>query len=206
MINKNKLVELLATFFYIGKIKYCPGTFGSLAAFPLYYIIVYFTMTNQIIFSFKNLNNMEQQMLTIFTIVSAFNIALFIIGIYCSSLYIKNTGREDPKEVVIDEVVGQMLVVSSCVFSNLFIHYSNVTNYLDTKHINFIFLFILPFVLFRFFDIIKPWPINWADRKIKGGLGVMLDDILAAIFAIVCQYAITFIIIDWVGAKLTINI
>ena len=199
MINKNKLAELLATFFYIGKIKYCPGTFGSLAAFPLCYIIVYFTMTNQITFSFQNLNNIEQQLLTIFTIVSVFNIALFIIGIYCSSLYIKNTGREDPKEVVIDEVVGQMLVTSSCVFSNLFIHHSNIIKYLDTNLIDFIFLFILPFVLFRLFDIVKPWPINWVDQKIKAGLGVMLDDILAAIFAIVVQYTITFIMIDWLG-------
>ncbi|MBT4220324.1 MAG: phosphatidylglycerophosphatase A, partial [Rhodospirillaceae bacterium] len=45
--------------------------------------------------------------------------------------------------------------------------------------------YIIGFVLFRLFDVIKPWPISWADRTIKGGLGIMLDDILAAIFGAV---------------------
>ncbi|KAJ6645078.1 Aspartokinase [Pseudolycoriella hygida] len=51
----------------------------------------------------------------------------------------------------------------------------------------------------RFFDIIKPWPINWLDANIKGGIGIMLDDIAAAIFASVIHYAITFTLIDWFG-------
>jgi phosphatidylglycerophosphatase A len=44
------------------------------------------------------------------------------------------------------------------------------------------------FVLFRFFDILKPWPISWADRNIKGGLGIMLDDVLAGLLALAGQY------------------
>jgi phosphatidylglycerophosphatase A len=65
--------------------------------------------------------------------------------------------------------------------------------------INFSFLFVLPFVLFRLFDIIKPWPINWFDKNIKGGIGIMVDDIVAAIFASVTHYAIIFTLIDWFG-------
>jgi phosphatidylglycerophosphatase A len=54
-------------------------------------------------------------------------------------------------------------------------------------------------VLFRLFDIIKPWPINWLDKNIKGGIGIMVDDIVAAIFASVIHYAIIFTLIDWFG-------
>ena len=54
----------------------------------------------------------------------------------------------------------------------------------------------MPFVLFRIFDIFKPWPINYIDSNVKGGLGVMLDDVVAAIFASVMHYALVFIIIN----------
>ncbi len=52
---------------------------------------------------------------------------------------------------------------------------------------------LISFVLFRFFDMLKPWPISWIDRQIDGGLGIMLDDIIAATFAIVIVAALP----DW---------
>jgi len=54
--------------------------------------------------------------------------------------------------------------------------------------------YILGFILFRLFDIFKPWPVSWADRKIKGGFGIMLDDILAAIYAAAVLYGIRLIV------------
>ena len=48
----------------------------------------------------------------------------------------------------------------------------------------------LGFVLFRFFDVLKPWPIRWLDRHIKGGLGIMVDDLLAGLFALICLQAL----------------
>jgi phosphatidylglycerophosphatase A len=196
MFNKNSIAKFLTTFFYIGKIKYCPGTFGSLAAFPLCYAIIYFAITNQIIFSFSNLDLAEEQLISILFILLTVAIFLFILGAYYSSIYINNIKKEDPKEIVIDEVVGQMLVIIFCSVSVTFVHYSNITKYLNNNIIDLLFLFILPFGLFRFFDIMKPWPINWFDQNIKGGIGVMLDDVLAAIFASVIHYVITFTLID----------
>ncbi|MEG3639472.1 phosphatidylglycerophosphatase A family protein [Magnetococcus sp. PR-3] len=72
-------------------------------------------------------------------------------------------GREDPGAVVIDETAGLLLTM-------LFVPLTG-TNLL------------VGFVLFRFFDILKPWPIRWLDKHIHGGLGIMLDDLVAGIFA-----------------------
>lgn len=199
MPNKNQLIEFFVTFFYVGKIKYCPGTFGSLAAFPVCYLIVYFTVTYQIIFPFSNLTLAEAQFATFSIIALIICCILFIIGAYLSSSYMKYTMREDPKEIVIDEVVGQLLVVLLSFFSVVFVNHSALTKYLSPQAIDIIFIFILPFSLFRFFDILKPWPINWLDKNIKSGVGVMFDDVVAAIFAAVVHYAITFSLIDWLA-------
>ncbi|WP_341757528.1 phosphatidylglycerophosphatase A [Candidatus Tisiphia endosymbiont of Ditula angustiorana] len=199
MSKRKKFVELFVTFFYIGRIKYCPGTFGSLAAFPLCYLIVYLSITNQLIFSFTNFTTLQAQFITLFIITLLICLLLFILGTYFSSIYIQYGTQDDPKEVVIDEVVGQMLTIILSCFSVVFVNYSGLTKYLSSQLINFIFLFALPLVLFRFFDIIKPWPINWLDANIKGGIGIMVDDIAAAIFASVMHYAITFTLINWFG-------
>ena len=197
MLNKNLIAEFYTTFFYIGKIRHCPGTFGSLVAFPLCYIIMYFVITNQIIFPFSRFSLVEQQLASLFAVMIILAFFLFILGTYYSSVYIKYILKEDPKEIVIDEVVGQMLVIIFCSISVVFIHHSNIIKYLNNNMIDLIFLFIMPFGLFRFFDIVKPWPINWLDQNIKGGIGVMLDDVLAAVFASITHYAIIFILIDY---------
>lgn len=97
--------------------------------------------------------------------------ALFFIGVKISDLYMERFSRTgDPKEVVIDEVAGMFLTLSFIGFT--------AEGY------------IFGFVVFRLFDILKPWPISWADSKVKGGLGVMLDDILAAIATIIVWVAL----------------
>ncbi|WP_341750794.1 phosphatidylglycerophosphatase A [Candidatus Tisiphia endosymbiont of Sialis lutaria] len=185
MFNRYKFAEFIVTFFYIGKIKYCPGTFGSLAAFPLCYWILYLSM--------------QAELINLIIINLLICLLLFILGTYFSSIYIQYSKQDDPKEVVIDEVVGQMLTLILSFPSVFFMNYSGLTKYLSSPVLNFIFLLALPFALFRLFDIIKPWPINWLDANIKGGIGVMVDDIAAAIFASVMHYAITFSLIDWFG-------
>ena len=199
IVKKKHIIEFVTTVCFIGKIKYCPGTFGSLVAFPLAYIITHFVVTNQIVFSFTNLNLIERELLSIFIVLLLVCILLFIIGVYSTTQYLRYTNDDDPKEVVIDEVVGQMLVIACGSFSVAFAQYSAITRYLSPGFIDLIFLFVLPFSLFRFFDIVKPWPIDWLDKKIKGGIGVMIDDVAAAIFAIVVHYALTFMIIQWVS-------
>jgi phosphatidylglycerophosphatase A len=68
-------------------------------------------------------------------------------------------------------------------------------NTYDQGLIETITLFLMPFLLFRIFDIIKPWPIGWVDKNIKGGFGIMIDDILAAILASIMQYALLFVFV-----------
>ncbi len=90
-------------------------------------------------------------------------IIMFGVGCWASEQFVRKAGKgEDPGEIVVDEVAGQWLVL--CVF------YPTWQSYL------------VGFILFRIFDIVKPWPVYLADRHVKGGLGVMLDDILAAFY------------------------
>lgn len=194
-----KITDFIVTVGYIGKIKYCPGTFGSLAAFPLGYIIMHFVLSRQIVFSQISANLVEAQILTLLLFGLGTSVVLFIVGVVFSSIYSKQTGRADPKEVVIDELAGQLLVISMSFFSVAFIQHSKIINFLPDRAINIIFLFAMPFGLFRLFDIVKPWPISWADKNIKGGFGIMFDDILAALFAIIMHYAIVFMLLDWFG-------
>ncbi|MDG1436572.1 MAG: phosphatidylglycerophosphatase A [Rickettsiaceae bacterium] len=188
---------MVATVGYIGKIKYAPGTFGSLVAFPLCYIIMYFTFNNQIIFPINGLSIVEQSFITLLIIELSAILILFIIGTYCTRCYIENLDNKDPKEVVIDEVVGQMLVINLCSMSIVMLLDTKLKDYMNGSTIDFIFLFLSPFILFRLFDIFKPWPINWLDKNIKGALGVMIDDVAAAIFAIIAHYVMIFILLDF---------
>ena len=96
------------------------------------------------------------------------SVICFFIGWWVSELYVRKTGRQDPKEVVIDEVAGIWLLLA--IIGSYFP--------LDAM------MFFLAFVLFRLFDIAKPWPVSLADENIKGGFGIMLDDILAALYGL----------------------
>lgn len=197
MSFKMRLTELIVTFFYLGKIRYAPGTWGSLAAFPCAYIIIYFIMRHQIIFEFSGLNLKEAQLLTLVAALGMLSVVLLLFGLYFSHVYVSYYKVEDPKEIVIDEVVGQLLTVTLSYLSLVIAIYSDFSKYISHDTLYICFIFLMPFGLFRFFDIIKPWPIRWLDKNIKGAIGIMLDDIVAAIFASIMQYAITFVIIDW---------
>ena len=94
---------------------------------------------------------------------------VFCIGIWAASGYQKSHGGEDPGPVVIDEVAGMWLTLTPAVY-----YYPYEPD---------IFTYLLAFILFRLADIYKPWPTSWADKTVKGGLGIMFDDIIAAIFS-----------------------
>jgi phosphatidylglycerophosphatase A len=105
-----------------------------------------------------------------------------ILGIFAADKYCRQTQKEDPSEIVIDEVAGQWLAAAAPLFLNWF--------YGANAAISAVQLLVI-FLLFRFFDILKPWPISWCDEKIPGGFGVMIDDILAGIAAAV-SYALLY--------------
>ena len=86
----------------------------------------------------------------------------------CADLFV----NEDPKEIVIDEVVGQFLpLLAIPIYENLYIAPT-------------IYYILFAFVLFRLFDIWKPFPINYIDENVDGALGIMLDDIFAGIYSV----------------------
>jgi phosphatidylglycerophosphatase A len=88
---------------------------------------------------------------------------LFLLGWWASNVAISGSGVADPGAVVVDEVVGQWLTLSVAPVDPL--------------------AYAVGFLLFRLFDIWKPFPASWADRRVKGGLGIMLDDVFAGIYA-----------------------
>ena len=95
--------------------------------------------------------------------LAAATAGLFILGTWAAHHYAARLGSDDPSEVVVDEVVGQWLPL--CVLPVEPVAYA------------------LAFISFRFFDIVKPWPICVADQRLKGGLGIMADDVLAGLAA-----------------------
>ena len=119
------------------------------------------------------------------------------MGTFCTKIYIQELDNQDPKEVVIDEVVGQMLTIILCFFSSMMLYFSPLSDVIPFPYFDAIFIFLLPFILFRLFDILKPWPIDFVDRQVKGALGVMLDDLVAAIFASTIHYILALIILDY---------
>jgi len=145
--------KLIATFFYVGLAPKAPGTWGSIAALP--FAVILFALG-----SFPAL--------LIATVVA------FFIGWWATAEYTKSGDDHDPGEVVIDEVVGQWITLFPLA-AGLW--------WWDALPV------ILPWpgllaglVFFRIFDIFKPWPVSWADRKATP-FGVMFDDVLAGIMA-----------------------
>ena len=143
----------------IGKIKYAPGTFASLVTCLLFLLLI-------------NIFN--------FTVIF-----LIMLIIFCYSFVAINNSfdefkSEDPQEIVIDEVVGQMLpLLAIPIYETL---YPLPTIYYCAS----------AFILFRLFDVWKPFPIGYVDNNIKGSLGIMLDDILASAYSIIILIVIFF--------------
>ncbi|WP_349431115.1 phosphatidylglycerophosphatase A [Methylomarinum sp. Ch1-1] len=139
-IMKDPLM-LLGFGFGSGLSKYMPGTFGTLAALPLYGLLI---QTNAWVYS-------------------ALTIVVVLAGIKICAHAAEKLEVHDFGGIVWDEIAGLLITMWFVPFSWPAL--------------------AAGFVLFRLFDIVKPWPIQWADRKVDGGLGIMLDDVLAGLFA-----------------------
>ena len=141
--NKN-----LFTLFGIGKLP-ASGTFGSFFTLLIYFILQ------------KYFNN-----LTIIILL----ISVTLYSLIFLNKTIKNFKQKDPKEIVIDEYIGQMIPLIACG--------------------NNIYLILVAFISFRFFDITKIYPANIFDKKIKGPIGIIGDDIIAGIYSFIIIYVI----------------
>jgi phosphatidylglycerophosphatase A len=102
--------------------------------------------------------------------LAAASAVAFFAGWWAAGIVAKASAIEDPGAVVIDEVAGQWLVLLAAPRDPL--------------------AYALAFLLFRVFDTWKPWPAGWADRHVRGGLGVVLDDLLAAVYAVILLLAL----------------
>lgn len=172
-------MQQLATMFGIGRIRFAPGTFGSLAAALLAYPVLMLPLG--------------------WAIMALSIVVLTVFGSAAARAYMEahripeQAVLHDPSAIVVDEWAGQWLTFTTWHAWMFFmaIDSSAGQDLLSDVAGDPLHLFY-GFILFRFFDIMKPWPIRWADRKIKGGFGVIFDDLLAGIAAGTVLYAIYF--------------
>ena len=141
-----RIIDFIISGFYIGYIRFAPGTISSLL-----FLIIYFFIPNI---------NLYQISLLIF---------LLILGFYLCFIFSRNSSVKDPSYIVIDEITGMYIAIFMLPKS--------------------IFLYSIAFVLFRLFDIYKPSIIN-KSQNFNYGIGIMLDDILSGIFALVICWSI----------------
>ena len=151
----NKIIFLFVTLFGIGKLKRIPGTYASLAT------------TILLFFLFHKLN-------TSANIVLICVIIIFFISLYAINIFIKDLENKDPKEVVIDEFIGQSIPI--CLYE---IAHENTK---ETSQI--LTAYFLMFILFRIFDIVKPYPVSYYDKNFKNSFGVVMDDVCAGLYVV----------------------
>ena len=151
----NKINFLFVTLFGIGKIKKIPGSFASLAT------------TIFLFFLFHILNVSPN--IVLFSLI-----VIFFISLYTINIFIKDLTNKDPKEVVIDEFIGQSIPI--CLYE-IAHEGSKETDQVLTSY------FIM-FILFRIFDIVKPYPVSYYDKNFKNSFGVVMDDVCAGLYVV----------------------
>ena len=157
MIKKFNLFFL--TFCKVGKIKYAPGTVASLITCLAFLLLI-------------NIFNLS--------VILLFTLIIFCYSLVAINNSFENFDTEDPQEIVIDEVIGQMLpLIAIPIYETLY-------------PLPTIYYIVAAFLSFRLFDIWKPYPISYVDNNVKGALGIMLDDILASSYSIIALTIIFF--------------
>ena len=151
----NKINFLFVTLFGIGKIKKIPGSFASLAT------------TIFLFFLFHILNVSPN--IVLFSVI-----VFFFISLYAVNIFIKDLTNKDPKEIVIDEFIGQSIPI--CLYE-IAHDGSKETDQVLTSY------FII-FILFRIFDIVKPYPVSYYDKNFKNSFGVVMDDVCAGLYVV----------------------
>ena len=151
----NKINFLFVTLFGIGKIKKIPGSFASLA-------------TTIFLFFLFHIINISLNIILICVII------IFFISLYAVNIFIKDLDNKDPKEVVIDEFIGQSIPI--CLYE---------IAHEGTKETDQVLTYyFIMFILFRIFDITKPFPVSYYDKNFKNSFGVIMDDVCAGLYVV----------------------
>ena len=141
--------------FGLGKIPKIPGTFGSLATLVILYI-------------FFHILNISSNIVLVALII------IFIYSFPAVAEYIKGKENKDPKEVVIDEFIGQSIPI----------YLYEISHGTEKSTNEAIIFYVVCFLLFRFFDIAKPFPVSFFDRNFKNSFGVIMDDVCAGLYVV----------------------
>ena len=151
----NKINFYFVTLFGIGKLKKIPGSYASLA-------------TTIFLFILFHILNFSPNIVLIGVII------VFLISLYAVNIFIKDMDNKDPKEVVIDEFIGQSIPI--CLYE---------IAHEGTKETNEVLTFyFIMFILFRLFDIVKPYPVSYYDKNFKNSFGVIMDDVCAGLYVV----------------------
>ena len=151
----SKLNFLFVTLFGIGKLKKIPGSYASLA-------------TTIFLFLLFHILNLSPNTVLIGVII------IFLISLYAVNIFTQDLENKDPKEIVIDEFIGQSIPI--CLYE-IAHEGSRETSQVLT------FYFIM-FILFRIFDITKPYPVSYYDKNFKNSFGVIMDDVCAGLYVV----------------------
>ena len=139
----------------IGKIKIIPGTFGSLATVIILYILFH-------------LLDISSNLILLGLVI------VFIYSFYAVRDYILDIEDKDPREIVIDEFIGQSIPI----------YLYEVSHGTEKSPDEAIIFYLICFMLFRFFDIRKPFPVSYFDRNFKNSFGVIMDDVCAGLYVV----------------------
>ena len=151
----NKINFFFVTLFGIGKIKKIPGSFASLAtALFLFFLFHILNVSPNIV---------------LFSII-----VIFFISLYAVSIFIKDLPNKDPKEIVIDEFIGQSIPI--CLYE--------VAHDMPKETDQVLKFYFIMFILFRIFDIAKPFPVSYYDKNFKNSFGVIMDDVCAGLYVV----------------------
>ena len=149
------LNTLFVTMFGLGKIPKIPGTFGSLATVIVLYL-------------FFHRLNISSNLILIGLII------IFIYSFFAVAVHIKNSEDKDPKEIIIDEFIGQSIPI----------YLYEISHGTEKSPDEALIFYGICFILFRFFDIAKPFPVNFFDKNFKNSFGVIMDDVCAGFYVV----------------------
>ena len=150
-----KFNYLFVTLFGIGRISRIPGSIASL-------------VTTIFLFFIFQILDLEPDLVLICLIV------IFFISLYSINQFIKNKENKDPKEIVIDEFIGQSIPI--CLYE--------IAHEVPKQTNEVLTFYFIMFILFRIFDITKPYPVSYYDKNFKNSFGVIMDDVCAGLYVV----------------------
>ena len=155
LIMIKKFNSIFVTMFSLGRIGFLPGTFGSLAT--VIFLFVCF-----------HILNISSNIILIILVIA------FAYSFIAIKNYTENNENKDPGEIIIDEFIGQAIPIYLYEISH------GTVKTMDQA----VIIYIVCFILFRFFDILKPFPVSYFDKKHKNSFGVVMDDVCAGLYVV----------------------